>query len=54
MTLKEKIKACYKIFRNKPIATLTYGVRLVKCSECEYNLKCDECFYKSLVEKGRC
>lgn len=55
MTLKEKIKACVKIFHNKPIATITYGVRCVRCDECEYNLQCDNCFYKALYEsKGNC
>ena len=49
MTFKDKIKACYKIlFKNKPFATITYGVRVVKCDECEYNLKCEECKFKSL------
>lgn len=52
MRLKEKIKACHKIlFHNKPISSLTVGIRLTRCDECEYNLKCDECAYKMLAEK---
>ena len=54
MTLKQKLKACYEIlFKNKPISTLTFGVKVVKCDECEYNLKCDECSYKFIAEIGR-
>lgn len=46
MTLKEKIKACYKIlFKNKPISTLTVGVEIKKCAECENNIRCNECVH---------
>lgn len=49
MTLKEKIKACYKIlFKNKPISTITYGIKLVKCSECKDHIRCEECVFKAL------
>ena len=52
MTLKERIKACYRILVNgKPIGTITYGVRFVKCDECEYNLKCEDCAYPLLMKK---
>lgn len=37
MTLKEKLKAIYRIlFKNKPISTIQYGVRAIKCSDCKY------------------
>jgi hypothetical protein len=53
LTMKQKLEACYKIlFKNKPISTLTYGIRVTRCVECEYNLKCDECVFKALAEKG--
>ena len=40
MTFKEKIKAIYKIlFKNKPISTITLGVRVVRCDKCTYNPK---------------
>lgn len=40
MSFKEKLKAVYKIlFKNKPISTLTFGVRVVRCDECQYNPK---------------
>ena len=54
MTFAERIKACFKIlFKGKPIETLTYGVRVVRCDECAYNLKCDECAYKAIAERVR-
>lgn len=54
LTTKQKLKACYKIlFKNKPISTLTLGVRVIRCDECEYNLKCDDCSYKGIVEDLR-
>jgi phage-related protein len=54
LTIKQKLKACYKIlFKNKPISTLTLGVRVIRCNECEYNLKCDDCSYKGIVEDMR-
>lgn len=46
MTLKEKIKACYKIlFKNKPISTLTVGVEIKECAKCENNIRCNECVH---------
>lgn len=54
MTIKQKLKACYKIlFKNKPIATLTYGVRVIKCDDCEYNLKCEDCFAMSYLNNAK-
>ncbi len=51
MTIKQKLNACYKVlFKNKPITTLTYGVRFIKCDDCEYNIKCDECFYMDFAK----
>lgn len=51
MTIKQKLKACYKVlFKNKPITTLTYGVRVVKCDDCEYNVKCEDCFYSDFAK----
>lgn len=51
MTLKEKLINCYKIlFKNKPISTITYGVKVIRCDECEYNMKCEECLYKELAK----
>lgn len=53
-TIRQKLKSCYNIlFKNKPISTLTLGVRVIRCDECEYNLKCDECSYKGIVEDLR-
>lgn len=52
MTFKEKIKACYEIlFKNKPMGTITYGIKLTKCSECEYNLRCSECVHSGENEQ---
>lgn len=52
MTIAEKIKACCKIlFKNQPISTITFGVRVVECDKCEYNLKCDECACKKIAEE---
>ena len=51
MTIKEKLKNCYNIlFKNKTIGTLTYGMKVTRCAECEYNLKCEECIYKALAK----
>lgn len=48
MTIKQKIKAIINILRDKPVRGITLGVRVKRCDECEYNLKCDECAYKEL------
>lgn len=54
MTFKERIKACYKILlKGKPVGTITYGIRLVKCSDCEYNLKCENCAYELLYAERK-
>ena len=51
LTIKQKLKACYKIlFKNKPISTITLGVKVIECDKCEYNLKCDDCSCKAIVE----
>lgn len=44
MNFIEKLKACYKImFHNKPISTLTFGVNVTRCDECEYKRNIEAC-----------
>lgn len=43
VTLLSRLKDAIKVFRGNPVCTITYGVKLTRCAECENNIRCEEC-----------
>lgn len=51
LTFMDRVRNAVKAFRGSPIGSITYGVDVKRCSECEY-MNCDEVIqmvYRDLV-----
>lgn len=49
-TFSRKIKRMIRAYNNKPADSLTIGVELKECNDCQYFLRCRDCVYYK--EKG--
>ena len=41
-TLWDRLKAAARAFKGKPVGSLTFGLEIKRCDECEYHKRCKD------------